>query len=150
MELEKTSVKKKIRRAVFTISKAAIKTAIVVILYVIVSQLLAPVSPLIPSLQAMLQTFVIVYIALMIISDLTSGTIFHYIFGAASCGFVMAYLIVSLNSGIFDYTFGNLSLTVDLRLFLIIVMLLEVLGMAKSVMQALDFVSQKAELIPIR
>jgi hypothetical protein len=150
MGFEHTSVKKKLRRAAFTISKAAIKTMIVCVVYVIVSQLLAPISPFIPGLQGMLQTFVVVYIALMIVSDLTSGTVFHYIFGAARCGFVMAYLIISLNSGIFDYTFGNLSLMVDLRLFLVIVMLLEVLGMAKSVIQALDFVSQKAELIPIR
>jgi hypothetical protein len=85
----------------------------------------------------------------MIVSNLTSGTVFQHVFGAARCGFVMAYLIVSLNSGIFDYTFENLSLMVDLRLFLIIVMLLEILGLAKSAIQAIDFVSQKAELIKI-
>jgi len=149
MASEHVGVKKRIRKIVFTISKATVKTAVILIVYVIVSQLLAPVSPLVPGLQEMLRTFVIVYISLMIVSDLTSGTILHYIFGAARCGFVMAYLIVSLNSGIFDYTFGNLSLIVDVRLFLVIVMLLEVLGMAKSVIQALDFVGQKTELMQI-
>jgi hypothetical protein len=138
------------RKAVFTIAKTAIKTAIVCILYVILSQVLAPLSPLVPGLQGMLQTFVIVYVALMIVSNLTSGTVFQHIFGAARCGFVMAYLIVSLNSGIFDYTFGSVSLMVDLRVFLVIMMMLEILGLAKSVILAIDFVSQKAELIRIQ
>jgi len=150
MGIEDSSFRKKMRKTVFTIAKTAIKTAIVCILYVILSQVLAPLSPLIPGLQGMLQTFIIVYVALMIVSNLTSGTVFQHMFGAARCGFVMAYLIVSLNSGIFDYTFGSVSLMVDLRMFLVIVMMLEILGLAKSVILAIDFVSQKAELIRIQ
>jgi hypothetical protein len=146
MGVEDNNRKKKIRKWLFTIAKAAIKTAIVCIIYVIVSRLLAPVSSFIPNLQQMIQNFVIVYVALMVISDLTSGTIFQYIFSASRSGFVIAYLIVSLNSGIFNYTFGNISLMVDLRAFLIIVMLLELVGLARSVIQEIDFVSQKAEL----
>ena len=150
MGIEDSSYRKKMRKTVFTIAKTVIKTAIVCILYVILSQVLAPLSPLIPGLQQMLQTFIIVYVALMIVSNLTSGTVFQHIFGAARCGFVMAYLIVSLNSGIFDYTFGSVSLMVDLRMFLVIVMMLEMLGLAKSVILAIDFMSQKAELIRIQ
>ena len=150
MGIEDSSYRKKMRKTVFTIAKTVIKTAIVCILYVILSQVLAPLSPLIPGLQGMLQTFIIVYVALMIVSNLTSGTVFQHMFGAARCGFVMAYLIVSLNSGIFDYTFGSVSLMVDLRMFLVIVMMLEILGLAKSVILAIDFVSQKAELIRIQ
>ena len=150
MGIEDSSYRKKMRKTVFTIAKTVIKTAIVCILYVILSQVLAPLSPLIPGLQQMLQTFIIVYVALMIVSNLTSGTVFQHIFGAARCGFVMAYLIVSLNSGIFDYTFGSVSLMVDLRVFLVIVMMLEILGLAKSVILALDFMSQIAELIRIQ
>lgn len=150
MGIEDSSYRKKMRKTVFTIAKTVIKTAIVCMLYVILSQVLAPLSPLIPGLQQMLQTFIIVYVALMIVSNLTSGTVFQHIFGAARCGFVMAYLIVSLNSGIFDYTFGSVSLMVDLRMFLVIVMMLEILGLAKSVILAIDFVSQKAELIRIQ
>lgn len=150
MGIEDSSHGKKMRKTVFTIAKTVIKTAIVCILYVILSQVLAPLSPLVPGLQQMLQTFIIVYVALMIVSNLTSGTVFQHMFGAARCGFVMAYLIVSLNSGIFDYTFGSVSLMVDLRMFLVIVMMLEILGLAKSVILAIDFVSQKAELIRIQ
>jgi len=138
MGIEDSSYRKKMRKTVFTIAKTVIKTAIVCILYVILSQVLAPLSPLVPGLQQML------------VSNLTSGTVFQHIFGAARCGFVMAYLIVSLNSGIFDYTFGSVSLMVDLRMFLVIVMMLEILGLAKSVILAIDFVSQKAELIRIQ
>jgi len=150
MVIEDSSFRKEMRKAVFTIAKTAIKTAIVCIVYVILSQVLAPLSPLVPGLQGMLQTFIIVYVALMIVSNLTSGTVFQHIFSAVRCGFVMAYLIVSLNSGIFDYTFGSVSLMIDLRVFLVIVMMLEILGLAKSVILTIDFVSQKAELIQIQ
>ena len=150
MGIEDDSFRKKMRKSVFTIAKTAIKTAIVCILYVILSQVLAPLSPLLPGLQGMLQTFVIVYVALMIVGNLMSGTVFQHLFGAARCIFVMAYLIVSLNSGIFDYTLGSVSLMVDLRVFLVIMMMLEILGLAKSVILAIDFVSQKAELIRIQ
>jgi hypothetical protein len=150
MGIEDSSHGKKMRKTVFMIAKTVIKTATVCILYVILSQVLAPLSPLVPGLQQMLQTFIIIYVALMIVSNLTSGTVFQHIFGAARCGFVMAYMIVSLNSGIFDYTFGSVSLMVDLRMFLVIVMMLEILGLAKSVILAIDFVSQKAELIRIQ
>jgi hypothetical protein len=146
MGVEDNSKKKKIRKWLFTIAKAAIKTAVVCIIYVIVSRLLAPVSSFIPNLQQMIENFVIVYVVLMVISELASGTVFQYIFSASRSGFVIAYLIVSLNSGIFNYTFGKVSLMVDLRAFLIIVMLLELVGLARSVIQEIDFVSQKAEL----
>jgi hypothetical protein len=147
MEAEEKSTRRRLfRKRMFTVAKAAIKTAIVCLIYVIVSQLLAPVSSFIPGLQQMLQNFIVVYVILMVISDLTSGTVFQYIFSASRSGFVIAYLIVSLNSGIFSYTFGNLSLMVDLRVILIVVMLLELLGLARSVIQEIDFVSQKAEL----
>jgi len=147
MEARDTSTKRRlIKKRLFVIAKAAIKTVIVCIIYTVVSQLLEPVSSFIPGLQQMLQNFIIIYIALMVISDLMSGTVFQYIFSASRSGFVIAYLIVSLNSGIFSYTFGNVSLMVDLRVILVVVMLLELLGLAKSVIQEIDFVSQKAEL----
>jgi hypothetical protein len=143
---KKSTRKREIRKRLLIVAKAAIKTLVVVIIYMIVSQLLAPASSYVPGLQQMLQNFVVVYIALMVISDLTSGTIFQYIFSAARSGFVIAFLIISLKSGIFSYTFGNVSLMVDLRVILVVVMLLELLGMARSVIQEIDFISQKAEL----
>jgi len=58
-------------------------------------------------------------------------------------------LIFSLKSGIFGLTFQNVSLIVDLRVFLAIAMLLSLLGLAKSVLQAINYMNEKAEYTSI-
>jgi hypothetical protein len=133
------------QKSVLKVVKAAVKATVVIVIYAILIQFLAPVSSIIPDLQQMIQTFTIVYVVLMIISDLASGTLFQHVFNAAKALFVMIYLVFFLNAGIFEYTLGSLSVTVDLRLFLVISMLLGLLGLAKSVLQAINFVSEKAE-----
>jgi uncharacterized ion transporter superfamily protein YfcC len=137
--------RRKIRRIVFLALKATIKATIFYVVYFIVSGFLAPVSELIPGFQQMVEAFVMVYIVLMIIGDLTSGTICQHFFNAAKALFVMAYLIMSLNGGLFGVTFENVNLLVDLRLFLVVAMLLSLLGLAKSVLQAINYMNEKAE-----
>ncbi|MGB8780443.1 MAG: hypothetical protein WCD81_07325 [Candidatus Bathyarchaeia archaeon] len=145
MVTEENRPKGKMRKNVLKVVKAAVKATIVIVIYAILIQFLAPVSSIIPSLQQMIQTFTIVYVVLMIISDLASGTLFQHVFNAAKALFVMIYLVFFLNAGIFEYTSGSLSLTVDLRLFLVISMMLGLLGLAKSVLQAINYVSERAE-----
>ena len=106
---------------------------------------LAPISDMVPGFQQMIETFVMVYISLMIVGELASGTIFQYFFNVAKALFVIGYLIFSLKGGIFGLTFQNVSLMVDLRLFLAIAMLLSLLGLAKSVLQAINYMNEKAE-----
>jgi len=137
--------RRKIRRIVFLALKAIVKATIFYVVYFIVSGFLAPVNEFIPGFQQMIETFVMVYIVLMIIGDLTSGTIYQHFFNAAKALFVMAYLIMSLNGGLFGVTFENVNLVVDLRLFLIVAMLLSLLGLAKSVLQAINYMNEKAE-----
>lgn len=145
MVTEENRTKGRMRKNVLKVVKAAVKATIVIAIYAILIQFLAPVSSMIPDLQQMIQTFTIVYVVLMIISDLVSGTLFQHVFNAAKALLVMVYLVFFLNSGIFEYTIGSLSLTVDLRVFLVISMLLGLLGLANSVLQAINYVSEKAE-----
>jgi hypothetical protein len=145
MVAEESHTKGRIRKNVPKVVKAAVKATIVIVIYTILIQYLAPVSSMIPGLQQMIQTFTIVFVVLMIISDLASGTLFQHVFSAARALFGMVYLVFFLNEGIFEHTFGNVNLIVDLRLFLVISMLLGLLGLAKSVLQAINYVSEKAE-----
>ena len=137
--------KKKVRNFTFKALKATVKGILFYALYFVLWMFLAPISEMIPGLQQMIETFVIVYILLMIVGELTSGTIFQYFFSVAKALFVIGYLIFSLNGGILSLTFQNVSLMVDLRLFLAIAMLLSLLGLAKSVLQAVNYMSEKAE-----
>jgi len=106
---------------------------------------LAPISGMVPGLQQMVETFVMVYILLIIVGELTSKTVFQYFLNVAKALFVIGYLIFSLKSGIFGLTFQNVRLMIDFRLFLVIAMLLSLLGLAKSVFQAIDYMNEKAE-----
>jgi hypothetical protein len=150
LEVEQSlSTRQKIRKGTFRIAKTTIKVAIVGIIYLLLSRILGQASALIPGLQGMITIFVIVYIALMVVCDLTSGLIIQHFFNGARSLFVIAYFIFSLNSGILDYTFGNVNLMIDVRVFLILAMLFGLLGLAKSIIQAIDHVSEKLELTAI-
>jgi len=129
--------------------KATIKGILFYIIYFVLSQLLAPVSTLVPGLQQMIETFFIVYIVLMIVGDLTSGTIYQHFFNAAKALFVIGYMLFSLRGAVFGTSFANVSLMVDLRMFLVIAVLLSLLGLAKTVLQAINYMSENAEITPI-
>ena len=137
--------KKRVRNFTFKALKATVKGILFYGIYFVLWMFVAPISEIAPGFQQMIETFVMVYIFLIIIGELTSGTIFQYFFNVAKALFVIGYLIFSLKGGIFGLTFQNVSLMVDLRLFLVIAMLLGLLGLAKSVFQAINHMSEKAE-----
>jgi hypothetical protein len=141
--------KKKARSFTFKALKATIKAVLFYVIYFVLWTFIAPIGEIIPGFQMMVEAFVIVYIIFIIIGELTSGTIFQYFFNVARALFVIGYLIFSLNGGIFGLTFENVSLMVDFRLFLAIAMLLSLLGLAKSVLQAVNYMSEKAECTSI-
>jgi hypothetical protein len=85
----------------------------------------------------------------MIVGNLTSGTIYQHFFNAAKALFVIGYMLFSLRGAVFGTSFENVSLMVDLRMFLVIAVLLSLLGLAKTVLQAINYMSEKAEITPI-
>jgi len=137
--------KKRVRNFTFKALKATVKGILFYGIYFVLWMSLAPISEMVPGLQQMVETFVMVYILLIIVGELTSRTIFQYFFNVAKALFVIGYLIFSLKSGIFGLTFQNVRLMIDLRLFLMIAMLLSLLGLAKSVLQAINYMNEKAE-----
>jgi hypothetical protein len=137
--------KKRVRNFTFKALKATVKGILFYGIYFVLWMSLAPISEMVPGFQQMVETFVMVYILLIIVGELTSRTIFQYFFNVAKALFVIGYLIFSLKSGIFGLTFQNVRLMIDLRLFLMIAMLLSLLGLAKSVLQAINYMNEKAE-----
>jgi hypothetical protein len=145
----KKDSKTKLRQITFKALKATVKGVLFYAVYFVSWMFLAPLSELIPGLQQTVETFVMIYIVLMIVSELTSGTIFKHFFDAAKALFVICYLILSLNGGMFSMSYQNLSLIVDLRPFIAIVTLLSLLGFSKSILQAINFLNEKAERLQI-
>ena len=142
---EQKDFKKTLREITFKVFKATIKGVLFYAVYYFLTQFLAPISEIVPGFQLMIEAFVMVYITLMILGELTSGTIFHYFFDTAKSLFVVLYLLLTLNEGLLSVNFKNLNLIVDLRLFMTIAMLFSLLGLAKSMLQAINFLSGKAE-----
>jgi len=126
--------------------KAAAKGILVYVLYFVLSLFLAPFMEMVPTLQQSIEAFVTLYLILMVIGDFMADTIYHYFFGAGKSLFVIFYLILSLKSGVVSTSFGSINLLVDLRLFLVIAMLLSLLGLARSVFQAINFMNEKASI----
>jgi hypothetical protein len=81
----------------------------------------------------------------MILGDLTAKTVFQYFFGTARALFFMAYLLLSMGDGVFSTSYENFSLTVNLTIFYTIMVLLSLLGVARTILQAINFVHEKAE-----
>lgn len=125
---------------------ATVKATLLYGIYFILWTFLDPVSAFLPGLHAMVETFVVVYIVLMIIGDLTSGTILQHFFNTAKALFIICYLLISFQGGVMTLTFQNINLMVDLRIILTIATILGLLGLAKAMMQAINFLNERSEL----
>lgn len=126
--------------------KATVEGVALYVIYFLLSQFLAPLSEFVPGFQQMVEIFVMVYIVLIIIAELTAGSIFQHIFNATKALFIIAYLMVAFGTGIFNMTIEGMNFVVDIHLFLLIAMLLALLGLAKSVIRTVDYINEKTEL----
>ena len=114
-------------------------------MYVVVSPYLQPISALVPGLAETIELFVAVTIVLMIFGDLTAGTIYQMFFDVGRALFTIAFLVFALGDGVLNVSYENFSLTVDLTAFYAIAASLALLGLAVSIMQAINFMSERAE-----
>jgi uncharacterized ion transporter superfamily protein YfcC len=142
---KKKSSQSKVKNVTFRIVKATLKAVLVYLLYFFLTLSLTPIFKLIPGLMGSIETFFVVFIVLMILGDLTERTIFQCFFNTARSLLVIAYLILSLGNGIINIGFENFSLTVNLAMFYTIAALLSLLGLARSMLQAINFINERAE-----
>jgi hypothetical protein len=138
-----------LRKMVFRASKATIKGSIFYGVYFVLSQYMAPLFTLIPSFQPMIEAFMITYVVLVMAAELTRGTVCQHILNMAKALFLVGYLIFSMGSGVFNLSIGSTSIVVDLRLILTIAVLLSLLGVAKAVIEAVNYMSEKAEPVSL-
>jgi len=145
----KKDFKKRLQEITFKALKATIKGVLLYGIYFVLSMFLASVPEMFPGFQQIIETFVIVYMIFTIFAELTSETIFQHFINTAKALFVILYLAFSLKSGVIGITFQNGNLIIDLRSFMAIAMLLSLLGLAKSMFQAINFLNAKAETLHV-
>jgi hypothetical protein len=141
--------KRRIPKILVKALKATVKGVIIYAIYFVLSLFLAPISEFIPGFQQMIETFVMIYIVFVVIAELTSDSILQHFFNGAKALFVIAYLMLSLRTGIFGFTLQSVNLLIDFRLFLMVAVLLELVTLAKSMLQAVDYMNERTELTKI-
>ena len=125
--------------------KAGIKAVLIYIVYFIFMLLVQPFFELIGQYSLLIDIFFMVIIAFTFLTEFFSGTIVKYMIEFSKSLFIVFYFVASLNSGIIDVTMENVSIIVNLRFFLLMLVLINVIGMAKTVLSAVNFLHEKSE-----
>ena len=129
----------------FRVAKATVKAILIYLLYFLLAPMLAPLFEMVPGFIESIEAFVAVYIVLMILGDLTAKTVFQHFFSTARALFFMGYLLLSMGDGVFSTNYESFSLTVNLTLFYTIAATLSLLGLARTILHAINFMHEKAD-----
>jgi len=127
------------------ILKAIIKSMIVLILFLVFSQFLAPLQEIFPETQMIIEAFVMVYIVFLVAGELTKGTIYHYCLNIGKAFFFIGYSIYALNSGTITFTIDAVTFSIGLQILLIMIIITGVLDLAKNLLQIINYLADKAE-----
>jgi len=97
----------------------------------------------------LLDLFVGIAVFFAVITNLFSGTIFGYAFSIARALIMIIYFIAAFNGGIVSLTMPlrefTVSIVVDVKAFLTILVLVNLLGIGKSLLQVTGFLAKKVE-----
>ena len=125
--------------------KAGVKAALVYIAYFIFTLLTKEEYGLIGEYGPFIKGFFIAIAIFVFLIELSSGTIFKYMLEFARGLFVIFYLIIALKSGIIDVHIQNVTLILNLQFFLLMLISINLIEIARTVLSAIDFLHGKAE-----
>jgi hypothetical protein len=141
-----TQKKKSLAHKLFPrILKAVVKSMIVLILFLVFTQFLAPVEQIYPEVRTLVETYVLVYVVFIIAGELTKDTIYRYGLNVGKAFFFIGYSIYALNNGTITATVAPVTFSVNLQTFLIMIIFIGTLDFAKSLLQIINYMSDRAE-----
>lgn len=139
--------KARIKKVIPRILKAAISSVILYFIVYYLSSLLSPYEAFFPSYKPLTGSLTVIFIILLFAVELSYGTVFHYIFSFARSLVFLVYLVYVLNGGILPLSMlvqgTPMDIIVDVRIFLTIVIFVLVLGLSKTVLQTINFLTGK-------
>jgi len=93
--------------------------------------------------------FLTMIVFFAVVTKLFSGTILEYAFSIAKTLIIITYFFYVFNGGVISLTVPvsgtTVNLVLDLRAFLAMLIFVNLLALAKSVLQAMNFLARKAE-----
>ena len=147
--VEKRNAKLFVKKVVLRVFKAALLAVIAYLPLYFLSTLVSPIKPFFPWYEPVTNIFAAVFIFFLVAGVFSSGTVFQYVFGVARMLALMIFFICVLNGGVISLTvpFEGASVNIMLNVTVVLAMLVLacLLGIAKNVVQAIDFVSSKVE-----
>ncbi|RLI22005.1 hypothetical protein DRO54_02250 [Candidatus Bathyarchaeota archaeon] len=127
------------------IVKAGVKALIVYIAYFIFTLITQPIYESIGHYAQVINIFFIVMVCFAFLIEFFSKTIFKYMLEFARGLFIIFYFITALNGGIIKMNVEGINVIADLRFFLLMLTLIMVVGIARTVLSAVDFLHEKSE-----
>jgi len=131
------------------ISKAVIKGFIWFLMLYTVPMLILSMSgvpvDLFPDYTELLGVYAAVTVFFVVAAELLSKTVFQHAFNMAKAIVMMVFFVYALNGGFVTVDFAAIHISVDLRVYLAMLLAINFLGLAKSALQALNFISERAE-----
>lgn len=102
-----------------------------------------------PPAEPLFLAFMVLFISFEVAIHLLSGTIFPYALGVARALILMSLLIYTTNGGITTMAIPldgvTLQLMIDFRTILAVFLLFSLVAVVKNVLQAVEFLSERAE-----
>jgi hypothetical protein len=151
---EDQTAKSFLRKMLPRIVKATVKAVLYLIfLYIIpmmlVSQLAAMAPEIFASYVDYLGVFAAIVIFTVVASELTAGTIFQHAFNIGRALILIFFFILALQGGIISQDIAmesmHLYFLVDLRIYLAMLISIDLLNLSKSLLQAISFLSERVE-----
>jgi hypothetical protein len=121
------------------------KALVVIVVFLVVSQFLEPLQQVYPRVIGLVETYAVVYAAFIAAGELTKGTIYHYGLNMGKAFFFIGYSIYALNNGIITETIQAVTFSVNLQIFLIMIICIGTLDFSKSFLQMINHLADKAE-----
>jgi hypothetical protein len=143
-----------LRKMLPRIVKATLKAILYLIfLYVIPMMVVSQLSAMAPEIFADYMNYLNIFAAIVIFSvvasELTAGTIFQHAFNIGRALVLIVFFVLALQGGIIsqDITAESMRLhfLVDLRIYLAMLISIDLLNLAKSMLQAVSFLSERVE-----
>lgn len=129
------------------ITKAVIKGFLwFLLLYMVPMLILSMVSAPIDFFQeytTYIGVFAAIAVFFVVIAELLSKTVFQHACNIAKALVMMVFFVHALNGGFLTVNFETIRISVDLRVYLAMLLAISFLGLAKSALQTLNFLSEK-------
>lgn len=133
------------RKLLFRIAKASLITAVTGVVWLILWFFTSPFSESFPEYSTLYGILAWAMLFFTFVTTLSEGTIYKYIFVIVRTFFVMIYVVYAANFGLLSLSFEVFTVTVEFMPLIALTVLADLLDVARSLLQAIEFASQSSK-----